>query len=258
MPKKIIVGNWKMHFNPAEASQLVHRLDSKIDADPEVVVVFCPPFIDLYPMARDLNGDKFKLGSQNIHYLDEGPYTGEISPAMLKGLVDYAIVGHSERRRYAGEDDTIIAKKMAAALRNSIKPILCIGDTLLDREHGASRKVVIDQLTADLHNVTAEEMNDVVVAYEPVWAISSGDGKGHSAKPDEVAPMAKAIRETVGELYGTEAGENLKLLYGGSANPDDCRAYLTMDGIDGLLVGGASLNYEEFAAMVKVAQDLSK
>lgn len=257
MAEKIIAGNWKMHFNPAEASMLVHHLDQKIKADPNVEVVFCPPFIDLYPVFKEINHDKFRLGSQNIHYLDEGPYTGEISPAMLKGLVDYAIIGHSERRQHAGETDKIIQKKVAAALRNSIRPILCVGETLADREHGAAQRVVVDQLTADLHLVTAEEMGDVVIAYEPVWAISSGDGKGQFAKPDEVAPQVAAIRHTVEELYGEEAGGQLKVLYGGSANPDNCKAYLEMSGIDGLLVGGASLNYEQFAAMVAKAQQVA-
>lgn len=257
MRTKIIAGNWKMHFNPAEASLLVHRLDDKIKADKNVEVVFCPPFIDLYPVFKEINHDKFKLGSQNIHYLDEGPYTGEISPTMLKGLVEYAIIGHSERRQHAGETDKVIQKKMAAALRNTIKPILCVGETLVEREHHAAKKVVTDQLTADLHLVTAEEMEDVVIAYEPVWAISSGDGKGKFATPDEVAPQIAAIRHTIEELYGEEVGQKIQVLYGGSANPDNCKAYLGMDGIDGLLVGGASLNYEQFAAMVSCAQEIA-
>jgi triosephosphate isomerase (TIM) len=252
--KKLIVGNWKMNFNPAEASLLVNRLDQKVEVDPNVTVVFCPPFIDLYPISKELNHKKFKLGSQNVHYLDHGPYTGEISPAMLKGLVDYAIVGHSERRQHAGEDDKLIAKKVAATVRHRITPILCVGDTLADHENGHAKKVVNDQVTADLSLLTSGEVAKVVIAYEPVWAISTGDGHGKHATPDEVAPVVASIRSTVGELFGDEVGQNITILYGGSVNPDDVKAYLKMDGVDGALVGGASLNFEEFASIVKSAQ----
>lgn len=254
---KLIVGNWKMHFNPTEASVLVHRLDEKITENPKVGIVFCPPFIDLYPVSKEINKAKFKLGSQNIHYLDEGPFTGEISPSMLNGMVEFAIIGHSERRQYAHEDDKTISKKVAAAVRNDIRPVLCVGDTLLDREHGAATKVVTDQVSADLAHVTAEEVGDVVITYEPVWAISKGDGHGQTASPDDVKPMVAAIRQTVIELFGSEAAAGIKVLYGGSANPDNVRSFLELEGVDGLLVGGASLNYEEFSAMVKVAQELA-
>jgi triosephosphate isomerase (TIM) len=257
MRTKLIAGNWKMHNNPHQASLLTHRLDQKIAAHPGVEVALCVPFIDLYPLSKDLNRAKFKLGSQNLYSLDEGPYTGEVSAAMLQGLVDFAIVGHSERRLHFHENDKLIAAKTAAATRHRIRPILCVGDTLLDREHGHAKKVVVDQLTAGLSGVTDDEVAALVVAYEPVWAISSGDGRGHFAKPDEVAPMLAAIRQTISDLYGGESLDRIQLLYGGSANPDNCRAYLEMTGVDGLLVGGASLNYEEFAAIVKVAQSLS-
>lgn len=255
MAKRIVVANWKMNLGPSEASLLVHRLDDKIAADAGVQVVLCPPFIDLYPMAREVDHKKFKLGAQNIHYLDEGPYTGEISPAMLKGLAEFAIIGHSERRRYFGEDDKLVGQKVAAALRHDITPVLCVGESLVDREHGAARKMVISQLEAGLSGVTAEDVDQVVVTYEPVWAISQGDGHGKFATPDEVKPMVTAIRQTIEDLYGETAAGKLKVLYGGSVNPDDCKAYLQLDGIDGLLVGGASLHYEQFAAIVKAAQD---
>jgi triosephosphate isomerase len=246
---RLIVGNWKMNLNPGEASALVARLENKLAADPQVEVVICPPFIDIYPIAKDLNHAKLYLGSQNIHYLDEGAFTGEISPAMLRGLVKYSIIGHSERRAM-GEDDRLIAKKMSAALRNDILPILCVGETLADRQHSLSTKVVIDQLTADLHELTASDVAQLVVAYEPVWAI----GTGKFAKPEEVRPVIQAIRHTIEELYGEAGAAGLRVLYGGSVEPDNCRTYLQISGVDGLLVGGASLNYEEFAKIVKVAQ----
>jgi triosephosphate isomerase len=246
---RLIVGNWKMNLNPGEASALVARLEDKLEVNPRVEVVICPPFIDIYPIAKDLNQQKLYLGSQNIHYLDEGAFTGEISPAMLRGLVKYSLIGHSERRAM-GEDDRLIAKKMAAALRNDIRPILCVGESLADRQHDLSTKVVIDQLTADLHELTASDVAQLVVAYEPVWAI----GTGKFATPDEVKPVIQAIRHTIEELYGEEGSAGLRVLYGGSVEPDNCRTYLNLSGVDGLLVGGASLNYEEFAKIVKIAQ----
>ena len=258
MAKTIIVANWKMHCDPHEASLLVHRLNEAIDHHANTTVVLCPPFIDLYSVAKDMDHKKFKLGSQNLHAVDEGAFTGEVSAAMLKGLVEYSIVGHSERRKLPpdgpGEGDKVIAKKVAAALRNNITPVLCVGDRLLDREHGAARKVVIDQLSAGLSMVTADEIKDIIVTYEPVWAISAGDGRGNFAKPDEVAPMVAAIRHTVEELYGEGAETEVRVLYGGSVNSDNAKAYLEMDGIDGLLPGGASLIYTEFSTIVQAAQ----
>jgi len=248
---RLIVGNWKMNLNPGEASLLVHQLEDKLDAKANTEVVICPPFIDIYPISKDLDSKKLKLGSQNIHYLDEGAFTGEISPAMLKGMASYSIIGHSERRAM-GEDDKLIAKKVAAALRNDIVPVLCVGESLHDREHGLSRKVVVDQLTADLSQLTAGDVGQLVVAYEPVWAI----GSGKFATPDEVTPVVASIRGTVEELYGEEGAGGLRVLYGGSVAPDNAKAYLRLDVVDGLLVGGASLNYEEFAQIVKVAQGL--
>lgn len=247
-----------MNLTPHQASILVHRLDQKITVNHNVKVVLCPPFIDLYSVAKDMDSTKFKLGSQNLSHLEDGPHTGEVSATMLQGMVDYAIVGHSERRREAGERDEMIAKKVAAAVRHGITPILCVGDQLIDRQHGHSRRVVNDQLTANLALITAAELSQVVIAYEPVWAISSGDGHGTFAKPYEVSPMIEGIRQTIEDLYGEGYGTNALILYGGSANPDNTRAYVELPGVDGLLVGGASLNYEDFAKMVETAQDLAK
>ncbi len=247
--QRLIVGNWKMNLGPHEASLLVHRLETKITAVTGTEIVICPPFIDLYPIARDLDKTKLHLGAQNIHYLDQGAFTGEISPTMLKGLVDYALIGHSERRAM-GEDDKLIAKKVAAAFRNDITPVLCVGENLSDREHNLSTKVVIDQLTANLHQLTATDVAELVIAYEPVWSI----GTGKFATPDQIMPVIQAIRNTVEELYGEASGSGVRVLYGGSVNPDNAKAYLNLDGIDGLLVGGASLNYDEFIKIIKVAQ----
>src|SRR5579871_6458819 len=154
---RLVVGNWKMNLGPAEASLLVSRLEQKLTPHENTEVVICPPFIDLFPLAKDLDHKKLKLGVQNIYYLDEGPFTGEISGAMVKGLADFAIVGHSERRAM-GENDKLVAKKVAAAIRNNLTPVLCVGETLDERHHNLSTKVVIDQLTADLSEVTAEDV----------------------------------------------------------------------------------------------------
>jgi triosephosphate isomerase len=170
---------------------------------------------------------------------------------MLKGMATYSLIGHSERRAM-GEDDKLIARKAAAALRNDIVPVLCVGESLQDREHSLSAKVVVDQLTADVAELTTSDVAQLVVAYEPVWAI----GSGKFATPDEIAPIIATIRHTIEELYGEEGAAGLRVLYGGSVSPDNSRAYLEMDGVDGLLVGGASLNYEEFARIVKSAQKL--
>jgi triosephosphate isomerase len=253
--QRLIVGNWKMNLNPGEASLLVHRLQAKIDHTKNTEIVICPPFINLYPLAKDIDRKKLKLGAQNIHYLDEGPFTGEISPAMLKGLTDYAIIGHSERRAM-GEDDKLIAKKMAAALRNDITPILCIGESLTERQHNLSKKVIIDQLTGAMTQLTAEDVGNIVIAYEPVWAINHGDGKAVRSTPEQIAFAYTAIRTTIEELYGEAGISGLRLLYGGSVDPEHCRAYLEVPYVDGLLVGGASLNYEDFGKIVKVAQSL--
>ena len=249
---RLIVGNWKMNLNPEEAGKYVKRLEDKISPSENVEVVICPPFIDIYPIASSHDRNKLKVGSQNMHYLDEGAFTGEISPSMLRGLANYVILGHSERRAM-GEDDRTISKKVTAAFRNSIIPVLCVGEKLDDRQHDLSVKVVIDQLTADLAELTASDVARLVVAYEPVWAI----GTGKFATPDEISPVIKAIHGTIEELYGEEGASGVRVLYGGSVVPDNAKTYLEMPGIDGLLVGGASLNYEEFATIVGVAQNLS-
>ena len=249
---RLIVANWKMNLNPTEAITLVKRLEDKVKPSKRVEVILCPPFIDLYPLAERLDKGPFKLGAQTINDLDHGPFTGEISASMLKGLASYAIVGHSERRAM-GETDKEVARKVAAAFRNHLTPVLCVGERLHDREAGVSRKVVVDQVTAGLAMITADEAKDLVIAYEPVWAISHGDGHGKHATPDDIRGVISLIRATVEDLYGEAGGVGVRVLYGGSVNADDCNAYLGMDGIDGLLVGGASLNYEDFAAIVAAA-----
>lgn len=251
--KRLIVANWKMHFGPSGASTLAEKLRAAVKTDPNVTVVLCPPSIDLLTLAKDVDQNQFSLGAQNIFYEDEGAFTGEISGPMLDGLARYVIVGHSERRHIFGEDDKMVAKKVAAVLRNQLKAILCVGEQLSEREGGVAEKVVTDQLTAALHGVGPDDLPNLAVAYEPVWAI----GTGVAAKPDDVEPIMKTIMATLTRLYGEEAAAKVPLLYGGSVNQDDAKAYLDLPDVNGLLVGGASLVAETFAAIVKTAQSLA-
>ena len=241
-----------MHLGPTDASLLVHRLDHEIQVSKGVEVVLCAPFVDLYPLKKELPA-KFKLGAQNLYFRDEGAFTGEISGPMLAPLVDYVIVGHSERRIYFEETDVQIADKLAAAYRNGLRPILCVGENPHDHDQKVTKKVVIDQIEAGLVNLTASEVKSLIIAYEPIWAI----GTGKNASPDIVAPVAEAIHNTVSELYGASAGDGLNILYGGSVDAHNARAYLEAEGIDGLLVGSASLNYHDFGVIVAKAQAIA-
>lgn len=248
MAKKLIVGNWKMHTSVAEAELLAERLTGQIKPKDGVEVVLCPPAISLSTVKSLIEG-KFSLGIQNVYQVDEGAYTGEVSAEMVRGLVDYAIVGHSERRIHFGERDGMIAHKVAACLRHDIAPILCVGEKIADRVEGHAKRVIGDQLAVDLGGVTPDEIERVVIAYEPVWAI----GTGEFAKPHDVEVMVRYIRAAIKEAYSAAAGKNIKLLYGGSVDPDNARSYLEVDGVDGLLVGGASINYAKFASIVDKA-----
>lgn len=249
-----IVGNWKMHQGPEAAGRLVGKLQEKVKPHTHVTNVLCPPFVSLPAVAAKAEKDLFRVGAQNLHQDDEGPYTGEVSGPMLKGLAEYVIVGHSERRRYFNETDKLIAQKVAAAIRNELKPILCVGENLDDRHEGHSQRVVVDQLHGCLSQITADELDGVLIAYEPVWAI----GTGEFAAPDQVAPVASVIRKTVEELFGEAASASLEILYGGSVNENNAASYLELENINGLLVGGASLNYEQFEGIIDSVAKLSQ
>ena len=256
--KPLIIGNWKMHFNVHWASILVHHLDKALSNTNGVEVVLCPPFIALHPIYKTIDFKKFKLGAQNIHYADEGTFTGEISGQMLKDLVNYAIVGHSERRQLFGETDEMIARKLSAAFRNDITPILCIGETLFERQDQLTSQVLHDQLVADLTMLTSNEVAEVVIAYEPLWAISPGDGHGDIAKPEQIKQAVDIIRKNIKEMFGKPTADRVKVIYGGSVHADLTKDYLKISGLDGFLVGGASLNWHEFSEIIKIAQDSMK
>jgi len=254
MRKLLIVGNWKMNLNTMQASILVHRLQERIRIYRDIEVVLAPSMLVLQPLSVQIDRRKFRLAAQNAHYKDEGPFTGEVSFTMLRDLVHYAIVGHSDRRHKFGETQKDITEKMTAAIRNGIMPILCVGETKTERLAGHTRRVIHDQVTSALHGLTSGDMEDVTIAYEPVWALSDGDPEHHvRATPEDVIKAVEIIRNNVSELYGPRAAKKLRVLYGGSVVPETARGYLEIDGIDGLLVGGASVKYTQFAGIVESA-----
>lgn len=255
--RTLFIANWKMHNNVQQASHFLYRLGKRMPHIPrKSEVVICPSFVALQPLARQLRDSSIRLGAQNVHYADEGTHTGEVSALMLKGIVDYVIIGHSERRAQFGEKDDVIAKKVAAAVRNEITPILCIGETYNDRQEGMTNRVLHDQLVGALSLITPEELMNVglVVAYEPVWAISKGDGKGQHAKPEDIEKAIDRLHTTIKELYGQPSSTNVRYVYGGSTNPDNVKAYLKTKGVEGFLIGGASLNYQQFASMIEATK----
>lgn len=254
--KILIVGNWKMHLNASQASILVHRLHEHIDIHRDIEVVLAPSMLVLQPLSLQIDRRKFRLAAQNAYWRDEGPFTGEVSFTMLQDLVHYAIVGHSERRHVFHEDLDMVRDKTAAAIRNGITPILCIGETGPEREEGETKQVLHDQLMTALSNLTAAEVSEMAIAYEPVWAISDGSNfQEHLvAKPDQVEDAVKYIRGYIRDVFDKKAADRVRILYGGSTVPEVVGGFLDVPGVDGFLVGGASLNYHLFSQIVKNAR----
>ncbi len=250
MRKRLVVANWKMNLTLAEAERLVEQLEPTLSASARVEIVLCPSLMGLEPLKRQLKPMKFEVGAQNVHYLDHGAYTGEVSAAQVRGLAKYVIVGHSERRMHFGETNDVIARKAAAVVRNQMTPIICVGENLFERQDDETKRIIHDQLAAGLIMLTGREVASVVVAYEPVWAI----GTGEIAKPEQVKDAITAIRKTVTELYGEVVSAAVRVIYGGSVVPEFAKEYLKIKTLDGFLVGGASLNSYEFSSIVKSAQ----
>lgn len=251
--KSYIVGNWKLNFTVGEASIYLHKLQKKLPNYRDVEVVVAPSLVALQSLSLQVDRHKMKLAAQNAFYRDFGAYTGEVSFAQLRGLVDYCIIGHSERRHIFGEDDKMIQKKVAAAIRNKITPILCIGETESERAFGETADIIRDQLMGGLADVSEEDIEKVIIAYEPVWAISSTKA-AKLATPDEVGEVVKLIEKTLAEIYGAKIKEKIPILFGGSVNPSNAGAYLTVPGVNGLLVGGSSLILGEFTDIIEVAK----
>ncbi len=254
MSRKLIVGNWKMHLNTSQASLLLHRLHERIKIHRDVEVVLAPSMLTLQPLSMQIDRRKFRLAAQNAYYKDEGAYTGEVSFTMLQDLVHYVLIGHSERRHVFGETLDDVARKVEACVRNGITPLLCVGETKEDRAAGETKQVIHDQVVTALSGLVAGDVTNMVIAYEPVWAIGTGD----TATPGYVAQVVDVIKNNIEELYGKKAAKNVRILYGGSVNPDVAGGFLNEKGIDGLLVGGASLNYHQFSSIIDTAFRISQ
>ena len=251
--KTYIVGNWKLNFTVGEASIYLHKLLKAMPNYRDIDVMVAPPTIALQPLSLQVDRHKVKLAAQNGFYRDYGAFTGETSFSQLRGIADYAIIGHSERRYIFREDDKMVAKKVGAAIRNKITPILCIGETESERAFGETADVIRDQLSGGLSEVGDDDIDKVIIAYEPVWAISSVKA-AKLATPDEIAEVVKLIRANLKEMYGEKVAENTPVLFGGSVNPSNAGAYLTVPGVNGLLIGGSSLILSEFVDIIETAK----
>ncbi|MBR2587426.1 triose-phosphate isomerase [Candidatus Saccharibacteria bacterium] len=251
--KTYIIGNWKMNFTVGESSLFLHKLLQKVPSYRDIETVVIPSLIAIQSLSLQTDRRKIKLGCQNFYHQDFGAYTGEVSIAQVRSLVDYAIVGHSERRYIFNESDKDIRAKVAAALRGGLTPILCIGETEAERKDGETADVLRDQLLGGLGDVSAEDISKVIVAYEPVWAIS-GHGKATVASPLDVKDAFKLIRKILKETYGKETAEETALLFGGSVKSTNAESYLLLDDCSGLLIGGASLIASEFTDIIEIAK----
>lgn len=248
--KKLIAGNWKMNKTSADAAVLAQELVLQAGKRTEVDIVICPPFTSLETAAKVVDGSLVKLGAQNMHFEASGAFTGEVSAAMLRALfVTHVILGHSERRTLFGETDAFINQKVLAALKNQLRPILCVGETLAQREAGSTLKVVQTQVEKGLEGVSKEQATALVVAYEPVWAI----GTGRNATSAQAQEVHAFIRGLLTKLFGEAASQRIRILYGGSMKPANAPELLAQADIDGGLIGGASLEARSFLELIAAA-----
>ena len=235
--KAIIAGNWKMNNTPAQTTALINDMKPLV-ADADCEVVLCVPFVDVPAAVEAAKGSNIKIGAENVHFKDSGAFTGEVSADMLVELgVEYVVIGHSERRTYFGETDQTVNLRTLKALEKGLKPIICVGETLEQRELGYTETLLKYQTKMALTNVTADQLKNVVIAYEPIWAI----GTGKTATTEQAEEVCKAIRECIAEVYGTDTAEAVRIQYGGSVNAGNAAELFAQPDIDGGLVGGASL-----------------
>ena len=247
MPVPLVAGNWKMNTTLDEAIQLATDVVETLTSTSGVEVVLCPPFISLQAVREVISDSAIKLGAQNMHHADKGAFTGEVPPTMLAGICQYVILGHSERRQHFAESDEIVNLKVKAAFDAGLQPILCVGESLEQRQGGKAVEVVANQLKVGLNGL--HNISGLVVAYEPVWAI----GTGVAATPEIASEvMEGAILEVLSDLHGEEAAGQVPLLYGGSVNPENVAGFVKEKAIHGALVGGASLRADEFAEIVRI------
>ena len=253
MRKPMVAANWKMHKTVEEARMLVWQLlDGGLRDFPQVDRVLCPPFTALLPVSALLAGTDIGLGAQNMHWEEQGAFTGEVAPGMVAEFAQYVILGHSERRGYFGETDEMVQRKVEAALRHDLTPIVCVGETLEQRDAGETEAVVRRQISQGLQGLSQEQAAYLVIAYEPVWAI----GTGRAATPEEAnRVVGEVIRAALADLYGDEMAQSVRVLYGGSVKPNNAAAFFAQPEIDGALVGGASLHADQFLAIVQAAAE---
>lgn len=242
-----------MNFSVGESSVYLHKLLQRVRAYRDVEVVVAPSFVALQPLSLQIDRKKMRLAAQTANAHDFGAYTGEVSCSQLRGLVDYCILGHSERRQLFGETDKQVRATMAAAIRNQIRPILCVGETATERTFGETRDVLRDQVLGGLSEVSREDLEKVLIAYEPVWAISTTTD-ARIAGPEEVSNAVQYINRMLTDEYGKDIAANIPILYGGSVNPSNAGAYLTIPLVSGLLVGSASLVADQFVDIIEIAK----
>lgn len=246
MRKKVIAGNWKMNMLPDGAIRFIDEL-APLVKNTENEVVLCVPYTDLFYALLTAQNTNIKIGAQNMHWEEAGAYTGEVSGQMLKAIgVEYVIIGHSERRQYFAETDETVNKKLKAALKYELKPIVCVGETLEQREAGKEKEIVTRQIELALNGLTDEQVQNTIIAYEPIWAI----GTGKTATSEDANEMVKAIREKISNIYGQMVANRVIIQYGGSVKSSNAKELFSMSDIDGGLVGGASLKSDEFAKIV--------
>ncbi len=246
MRKKVIAGNWKMNMLPNEAIEFIEKL-APLVKDTENEVILCVPYTDLFYALLTAQGTNIKIGAQNMHFEEKGAYTGEVSGKMLKSInVEYVIIGHSERRQYFAETDETVNKKVKAAFENGLKPIVCVGETLEQREEGKAFDVITEQTKLALEGLAKEQVENTIIAYEPIWAI----GTGKTATKEDANDAIKKIREKIVEIYGQKVADRVIIQYGGSVKSTNAKELFEMSDIDGGLVGGASLNPDEFSRIV--------
>lgn len=255
--KTYIVGNWKMNFTVGESSLFLHKLQDKLQSSRSLQVIVAPSTVALQPLSLQVDRRKVKLACQNFYHQDIGAYTGEVSVSQIRSLVDFAIIGHSERRHLFGETNKDVKLKMAAAIRGGLTPILCIGETAEERKNKETADVIRDQLLSGLSEVAEEDLKKVIIAYEPVWAISSTKNS-KLASPDIIEEVIALIRKTLKSTFGKEIAEEIPILFGGSIRPDTAGAYLKIEGVNGLLVGGASLISSEFYSIIEIAKRIKE
>ena len=254
--KSYIVGNWKMNFSVGESSVYLHKLLERIRAYRDIEVVVAPSFVALQPLSLQTDRKKIRLAAQTASPRDFGPYTGSVSCTQLRGIVDYCLIGHSERRQLCHESDKDIRATVAAAIRNQITPVLFLGETETERTFGETEDVLRDQLLGGLSEVSTEDISKVILAYEPIWAISTTTSC-RIASPDEVADVTDFIRRTLASTYGQEIVDSVPILFGGGVCPSNAGAYLTVPGVNGLVLGSSSLIDDQFTEIVEIAKKVT-